>query len=304
MVLNKAMQVFIGSLLGDGNIFLNKEGYLSYSEIHSLKQKGYLLWKMRLMSKILNFAGSPYIFNKYDKRTKKEYPTIKINSSNSKKLKKYHKIFYKKGRKIVPKAYLYNLNKLGLAILYQDDGTYHYGSYTCSLATDSFSYKEHTLIKEFLKEKYNIESTICHRKEGYYIFLKRKNADKFLKTIKNYIHQSMLYKLGHLYEPNNPKIINSLGLISKNKKKYYQKNKEKEKRRTKKWREKNPNYSKEYNEKYYKKKKEGIKKQHKKHYKKNKEEILKRNRDYWNRNKEFLNKKRRLKRLNENRKNS
>jgi len=223
--MNKPLQVFIGSLLGDGNLFLNKGQYANYSEMHSLNQKSYLLWKMKLMSKLFNFAGSPYIFNKYDKRTKKEYPTIKINSSDSKKLKKYYKIFYKKGRKTVPKTYLYKLNGLGLAVLYQDDGTYHYGGYTCTIYTDKFNYKENSLIKKFLQDKYRIKCVICYRKYGYYLFLKREETNKFLKVIKKYIHPSIRYKLGHLYEPNNPKIINSLDLISKYKKKYYLKNK-------------------------------------------------------------------------------
>lgn len=253
--MNQAIQVFIGSLFGDGNLFLNNGKYVNYSEIHSLKQKDYLLWKMKLMSKLFNFAGSPYIFNKYDKRTKKEYPTIKINSSDSKKLEKYYKIFYKKGIKIIPKTYLYNLNKLGLAILYQDDGTYHYGNYRCSIATDNFSYKEHILIKEFLKEKFNLDFTVSKKEKKFCVLFNRKNSDKFLKIVESYIHKSMIYKLGHLNPFNKEKIIKAKERISKNKKEHYRKNRRKIINYQKEYRKNNPEKIRQQNRKSYLKRK-------------------------------------------------
>ena len=225
--MNQAMQVFLGSMFGDGNLFPNEGKHVHYSEMHSLKQKAYVLWKMSLISKMFNFAGSPYIFNKYDKRTKKEYPTIKINSSDSQKLKKYYKIFYKNRVKIVPRGFLYKLNKLGLAVWYQDDGTYHYGSYTCSIASNKFNYNEHLLIKQFLKEKYNLDCTITKKDDGFSIFFIRRNADKFLRIVRPHIHNSMLYKIGHLNELNKDKIIEVKKIISKNKKEYYLNHKEK-----------------------------------------------------------------------------
>ena len=225
--MNKAMQVFIGSLLGDGNIFSTKEGYISYSEIHSLKQKDYLLWKMNLMSELFNFAGSPYKFKTYDKRTKKEYGHIKINASDTKNLKKYYEEFYSNKKKVIPKEFLYKLSELGLAVWYQDDGNYNYGGYRCSIATEGFSYEEHLLIKGFLEGKYGIICEIYKKGKQFYIGFNRKESEKFLKLISSYIHKSMVYKLGHLDSSNEDKIVRAKKNVSKNKKIYYIKNREK-----------------------------------------------------------------------------
>lgn len=293
--MNKAMQVFIGSMFGDGNIFLNKEKYLSYSEIHSLKQKDYLLWKMKFMSKMFNFANSPYIFNKYDKRTKKRYPTIKINSSDSNKLSKYYLEFYKNKRKVVPINFLYKMDKIGLAIWYQDDGTYHYGNYTCSIATDNFTKDENELIQKFLSERFQIESVVCNKYGGHYLFFNRKNTDRFLRLIQENIHKSMLYKIGHLHNSNISKIKKSKNVISKNKKEYYFNNQDKISDYQKKYRKINSEKIKQYSLKYYIKNKEKIKEQHKGYYHKNKEKILTKNKEYREKNKEEINKRRRLK---------
>ena len=49
-LLDDAEQVLLGSLLGDGSLSRMNEKHIYYSEIYSLKQRDYLLWKMRLMS--------------------------------------------------------------------------------------------------------------------------------------------------------------------------------------------------------------------------------------------------------------
>ncbi len=295
--MNQVMQVFIGSMFGDGNIFPNEGRHHAYSEIHSLKQKEYLLWKMKIMSKEFNFANSPYIFDTYDKRTKRFYHHIKINCSNKEKLEKYYKTFYKNGRKIIPKLYLYGLNKLGLAIWYQDDGTYHYGSYTCSIATNRFTYKENLLIKHFLKEKYNLNCIVCHKEDGYYLFFKRKDAEKFLNFIKNDIIHSMKYKLGHLEPLNRVKLIKAKETVSKNKKIYYKDNKEKILNYQKQYRKENKEKIYFRAKRYNLKNRNRINEQRKKYYRLNRVRILERNRMYWHKNSKLLNERKRMRKL-------
>lgn len=271
--MDEPMQVFIGSLFGDGNIFLNKERCLSYSEIHSLKQKDYLLWKMNLMSKLFNFAGSPYMFDTYDKRTGKTYSHIKINASNTRKLKQYHSIFYKNGKKIIPKRFLYRLNELGLAVWYQDDGTYNYGGYRCSIATDDFSYEDHLLIQKFFKEKYNIGCKIYNKKDRFYIGFVRKESENFLKLIKSYIHKSMIYKLGHLDKSNDVKLDKANKKAKKRSRDYYNSHTKELINYQKEYRKKNPEKIKQQKINYYSLHKEDLKKYQKGYYYKNKKII-------------------------------
>ncbi|MAG47632.1 hypothetical protein CL617_03425 [archaeon] len=287
-----SLQIFLGSLLGDGSLVFGKGKSAVYSEMHSLKQKDYLIWKLKLMCKQFNFINKPYIFDKYDKRTKKIYKTIKIYASDS-NLNKYRDIFYKNNKKIIPKNVLYNLNELGLAVWYMDDGTYHYGAYSSSIATNCFSYNDNLSVKRFLKDKYGVNCKICRKSDGYYIFFKRENAEKFLILIKDYIHNSMIYKLGHLDDKNNDKLIRAKQVISKNKKEYHIKNKDRILKYQRKYRKKNKDIISIKSKIYRIRNKGKIVKLRKKYYILNREKVLKRNRLYWDRNKERLNKRRR-----------
>ncbi len=273
---NAPEQVFLGSLFGDGSLSKMGGKYLYYCETHSLKQKDYLLWKMRLMSKNLNFANSPYYFNMYDKRTGKYYFYVKINSSDSGKLKEYYEGFYKNNKKIIPKDFLFRLDKFGLAIWYQDDGNYQYGRKSSFIATYRFTYKEHLLIQKFLKERYSINSNIFYKEDGYYIQFDMENTEKFLQTIQDYIHKSMVYKLGHLDSSNDDRIRKAKEVISKNKKEYRRKHKEEIIAYQKEYRKKNIKKIALYNKIYWIKNKEKIRKNKKGWYKLNRNQILKR----------------------------
>ena len=293
--MNQAMQVFLGSMFGDGSLYPYKGGRIGYTEMHSLKQKDYLIWKMKIMSKRFNFANSPYIFNKYDKRTKKIYPSIKIDSSEWRKLKKYYQIFYKDGRKVIPIRLLYKLNKLGLAIWYQDDGYYGYGKYTSVFSTDAFNYKEVLIIMKFFKNKFGIESRLVRKGDAYNFEFDRDNTEKFLKLIRDYIHPIMTYKLGHLDKNNKSRIIRAKKVISKNKHLYYLNNKEKIINYQKKYRKENKEKISVRSRLYNIKNKDKIKERRRRYYNLNREMILKRNRIYRLENKNTINERRRLK---------
>src|SRR3989344_7224924 len=86
-------QVLLGSLLGDGSLQIQKEGKNAfYREIHSSKQKEYLLWKNQFL-KVFDTKLREYSF--YDKRTDKTYYSVLLWSKTCPILTHYFKILYK-----------------------------------------------------------------------------------------------------------------------------------------------------------------------------------------------------------------
>ncbi len=142
-------QVLLGSLLGDESLNINKGGKNAfYREVHSQKQKDYLLWKNGFL-KFFNTRSYEYSID--DKRTNKTYYSILLWSKTHLILTHYCKVLYKNLRKTISEELLNQINVFGLAVWYMDDGCYHYGDGRCQLGTDAFSYEEHLIIKNCLK---------------------------------------------------------------------------------------------------------------------------------------------------------
>ena len=278
-------QVLLGSLLGDGSLQIPKEGKNAfYREIHSQKQKEYIIWKNNFL-KFFDTRFHEYSF--YDKRTNKTYYSVLLWSKTHPTLTHYCHVFYSKGRKAITKEILNQINILGLAVWYMDDGYYHYGNYRCALSTNAYSYEEQIIIKNWFKNNFNINSQIHKRKKGtlssYNIVLSRESTNNFLRLIYHYIIPCMCYKLGHLKEENFSKIEVHDNKGVEYRKLAYQLNKEKHCKR---------------NKEYYKANKEILIKQKKKFYSLNKEKILKEKKDYYIKNRAIIREKQRQYYLN------
>jgi hypothetical protein len=69
-----------------------------------------------------------------------------------------------------------------------------------TLCTDSFSSDEVKLLREALKQNFNIDSTI-HSKKGANnsiyerIYINKSSLDKIKPLLKEHVHYSMLYKI-------------------------------------------------------------------------------------------------------------
>ncbi len=278
-------QVLLGSLLGDGSSQIQKEGKNAFfREIHGAKQKDYIIWKNNFL-KIFNTKLHEYSI--YDKRTNKTYYSILLWSKTHPVLTYYHGILYRNGKKIISKELLNNIGILGLAVWYMDDGYYHYGDYRCAFGTDCYSYVDHVIIRDWLKEKFGVKAQIHGRSKNnvnrYTIVLSKNETDRFLKMIEPYIITSMYYKLGHIKEENKFKIDKHNDGRKEYRKLEYQRNKEK-------------HYK--HNKEYYQANKERICKQKKNYRLRNKEELLKWAKNYYIKNRDTIRKKQRLRRQN------
>ena len=127
-------QLIIGSLMGDARLECRSKSirakHTARLRIHqSDKQKDYVFWKYQILK---NLVSKEPRFTKvwYDKKRNKNHCSWYFHTVSSETLGLFHKLFYRNGLKIVPIGLLRELNPLGLAIWYMDDGSNNGNSIT------------------------------------------------------------------------------------------------------------------------------------------------------------------------------
>lgn len=246
-------QVLIGSLLGDGCVFIDKrQKNANFSEAHAIKQSDYLRWKARILS--LHFGGKV----SYDSYNEK----IKYFSQTHPFLTEVRYKWYPNNGKIVPEDELQKLDALGLAVWYQDDGSYCYRDHICQIAINKFKDQEF-LLQKWFRDRWGISQNIVYQ-SGPILRFPVKDSDRFLRLIAPFVHPSMIYKLGHLRPENHLKLEEEHKKMLDKSKKYHQKNRDKRLR------------------------------QHREYYQKNSDKLREKAREYWQRRGKFLRAQRRI----------
>ena len=174
----------IGSLLGDSSI--NRKYTLNIG--HGLKQEEYYKHKIQLFSPNIKFLE--YKREKIDKRTNNLYISLQAYSNKYEDIVNLKELLYINSKKEITKEILKDFNEISLAYLYMDDGNYE--KYGAKIALCNFSNDNLILFQNFLKNKWNIDTSI-HKDKTLYI---KANSKKiFIQLISSYIIPSMLYKI-------------------------------------------------------------------------------------------------------------
>lgn len=108
-------ETLIGVILGDGYLNIHNTKYVRLEIEQSYPEKKDYLMNLFEIFKPLIVRYPQIRIRKSDKRTGKEYKSIRFNTSSFKCLKEYHDIFYKKNKKIVPNNIQELLTARGLA---------------------------------------------------------------------------------------------------------------------------------------------------------------------------------------------
>jgi recombination protein RecA len=176
-------QVVYGSLLGDGNLRCRTYGNTTLRICHGINQKEYCQWKESIFNNI--FGSHSEDENRYYFETK---PILELTEFKDYKIGKKPRLSYQILDEISS-----NLNELGLAIWYMDDGTYgghheKWGSGKSSIYCIKYKDKEKML--PFF-HKYDLHPTITDKA---FVF----NAVDTLKLhqlICRFVPPSMSYKI-------------------------------------------------------------------------------------------------------------
>lgn len=113
-------EVLTGSLLGDGSMSATGKHSARFSEGHSLKQEGYLQWKMHELEP---FVSSSFPTTKTDRLTGKVFHGAGFATHGCRQLRPYYDSFYGSGKRVFPEVLSGRMTPLVLAIWYMDDGS-------------------------------------------------------------------------------------------------------------------------------------------------------------------------------------
>lgn len=193
---NIERNIIVGSLLGDGTLSIyGSSKNAHYRENTGREQKEYRQWKVQMLRNL-------------DFKTKKDGS---IYSPSHPIYTELYNIFYSNNRKVISKEGLKLLDHpIGLACLFMDDGSLVINSYKSGnnitlypqifLYSQSFTKEENILLKDHIKEIFNIEFSLSRRKDGSNYILtinKRNEVYNFINIVKPYVEKipSMKYKI-------------------------------------------------------------------------------------------------------------
>ena len=318
-----ASQILLGSMHGDGCIYIHKECVNPiYKESHCEAQTDYNIWKFVTLSSVFKLKH-------YYIRTKNGVVSS-FSSSVDERLMDYRKLFYTKegsNRKYITRECLDMLDPLGLAVFYQDDGSYDFGSKMITIAVCVHDKEVQEVMCKYFKEVWGLTMNVYKSgNDEFRSVFDVESSDKFLKIIEPYVHNCLRYKLGHLESSNKQRFIDARAkstarqkamrstevgkeqMVEYNAKyagrikdwnidnkehrqeymgNYYEYNKDTIKERTKKWREDNNEKAKEYGKDYYQENKDKWV-QDDDYYDRNKDRIKAANKRYEDKNKDKI----------------
>ena len=179
-------QMILGSLLGDMNIGKPRKHYPTcrLALVHSTKQKELFMKKVEILGE---FMG--------DNRTNNTYSTIRGNSKSHKVFNDIYNKLYINGVKTITQEYLDMIDHpIALAYWFMDDG-----SHSGTIATNSFSLNEVNLLSNWLKNKFDINTTIQKNNNYYIIYITSYSRINFDELVAPYIIPSMKYKLKYTF---------------------------------------------------------------------------------------------------------
>src|SRR3989344_5419879 len=133
------ISLIAGSLLGDGTMRVGSGAINANFKVeHCLQQKELVFAKYQVLKPWV--FTEPKLSYRYDDNGSKYLKSLWFRTVRHPKLTKIQKLFYPKGKKIVPKNINMFLNGLALAWWIMDDGSYNKSK--IDISTYSFSLRE------------------------------------------------------------------------------------------------------------------------------------------------------------------
>ena len=195
------MEAFCWMILGDGCIEKALRGNYRIAIIHSANHEDYLWWKGSIISHVTSFSINPKKSDPNGFNPNGQYLRLR-SSAHPWFTKVYERFYVPLGRKSIDPHALKLLSPLGLSILYQDDGSYHYSTsagHNVLIHKMCFSKFELEALAKTIVDKFGIIFRInrCNNQGlGYRLRMRAKDREKFFSLIDPYIVPSMLYKVG------------------------------------------------------------------------------------------------------------
>lgn len=191
---DRQQSILMGTLLGDG--CLKQSGSRSYLSVsHSVKQKQYLEWIHSELSSFCHNSLREEIHHG-------KYTMYALTSESREDLASIRNTIYIP-RKTIVASYFKQLDALGLAVWYMDDGSLAYvnGKTLCyCFATNSYTEEEQISLKQILFNNFGLETMLKPAisqkgRKQFVLIIASSSFDKFTNLVRAHVHPSMHYKL-------------------------------------------------------------------------------------------------------------
>jgi hypothetical protein len=189
---NFQKEVLIGCLLGDGRLECrSKEGNVRLRIHHGEKQKEYLFWKYNVFRNIVSCGPKRIVWR--DKKRNIRCISWYFHTLTLKGLRDFYMLFYRQGRKALPRNISQLISPLSLAVWTMDDGDID--RYSIRYNIQCFSHKEQETLKQLLEDKYQLGATLNKDRNSYRLRIKKESTLELIRLIYPFIIPSMRYKI-------------------------------------------------------------------------------------------------------------
>lgn len=191
----------MGTLLGDASMqamLPNQEHNVKWEQKAAQKDYIYHIWNI-----FESFCGSPPKLRLISGGGAVNRESYWVRTYRHPYFAKYKDLFYtrdtngKQMKRLPPDLFQY-LTPRALAYWYMDDGSLigrSTTSWSYAFNTQSFSQEENIIIKQLLKDKYDLSSGLQKDKDRYKLGLSVRSKDNFRTLIEPFVLQSFKYKL-------------------------------------------------------------------------------------------------------------
>jgi hypothetical protein len=205
----KSKAIILGSVLGDGSLRLHsKYRNARFSFRHSIKQKEYFYWKVEQLSEI---SARQSVFEQASDgfSSKKK---LRFQSAALPELTELYNLIHQKGKFVIRRKWLNQMNELSLAIWWFDDGSLIGNGRKGVICTDNFRLSSQKILARYLQVVWGIRVQIgvvngehreIQKKDKYFRlnFYSSSELEKFLRIILPYLPvEKMIYKVLLLYK--------------------------------------------------------------------------------------------------------
>lgn len=203
--------ILYGCAIGEGGIYLDKSQSSKTARLivgHGPKQLEYLEYKQKLLHSTLGGKKpSLYTYKSTNKKTGKTHTNHQLYK-NHKYFRQMHRVLYPEGVFKYSEQMLSYLTDQSLALWFMDDGsgTISRNNKTkkpCGCMTRLSTYcslEEAELLRDWFKEKYNLEAKFDKDKRNnkYSLRFNTRDSKEFVSIVSPYVFKTMKYKLQHV----------------------------------------------------------------------------------------------------------
>ena len=205
MLSKKQKELVVGSLLGDGRLECRSTKGTARLRIHHAdSQKDYLFWKFKQLKNITFTKPKrhEYIDKRYSTKVVSWYFHTKTLSS----LGRYHKLFYRDQKKIIPKSLERMVTPFSLALWIMDDGCLYKQSLI--LNTQSFTFDENEYLKIFFLKKFSVKVGLQKDRRNFRLYFPRPATKRI-----QYIIEPFLFNSKFIPVETDPSSLTSMNLV-------------------------------------------------------------------------------------------